>query len=373
MKKEKEKNSKSLDMILNDIASGHTVPVYLICGEEEYFISEAFKKLVNSLVPEEFRSMNLEVFKGENFNMDAVITGLSSYPFFAGHKVIALLDPELFGSQAVNLEPLVKCLESSIPFQNHLIITTAKPVAQRNILSKKIKETGEILEFKSETSEKLKYSNLYTKVNERLKREKRKISRQAFDELIERAGFDFRMIFFEIEKLLIFIGDREEIEKSDVEAVIPLTRQQVIFELLDAISRKDRQGALVVLENLLIGGEAPLKINNMIARQVRLLLQAKDFLSDESGRKFNASCSYPYFQKAFDQTIGKLKEKYRKDSYNLFSSHPFFVYKVLNLALRWSQGALLGSFKLLQNADIDIKSTSTEEKVILQKLILGLG
>ena len=362
---------KSIDKVLKDIGLGKTAPVYLLFGEEEYFISEAFKKLVNSLVPEEFRSLNLEVFKGENLNLDAVITGLSSYPFFQCHKVIALLDSELLDSHAANLEPLVKCLEGNIPHQNHLIITTTKSVAKKNILFKKIQETGEILEFKSEKGDKLKYSNLYSKVNERLRREKKKIFRPAFDELIERAGFDPRMIFFEIEKLLIFINDKEEIEKSDVEAVIPLTKQQIIFDLLDAISRKDREGALVVLENLLLGGEAALKINNMIARQIRLLLQAKDFLNNESGRKFNDSYSYPYFQKAFDRTIGELKERYGEDSYNLFSSHPFFVYKVLKLALHWSQEALLGSFKLLHSADIDLKSTSSQEKVILQKLILG--
>jgi len=372
---DKEKTSKTLDKILKDISSGKTVPVYLLFGEEEYLVKEAFKKLVDSLVPEEYRSLNLEIFKGEKLDLEAVITGLSSYPFFASHKVVAILDQEFPSSANPNLDAFLQCLEKNIPLQNHLIIATAKPVDQRTILFKKIKEIGEILEFESGRTEALKYSSLLNKVNERLKKEGKKISQEVFEKLIEQAGFDVRQIFSEIEKLLIFIGDKKEIEKSDIEAVVPLTKQQVIFTLLDAISRKKKKEALAVLENLLTGGEAPIKINYMMARQMRLLLQAKDFLNNESAKKFNESYSYPAFQKGFGHKIEEFESKYKDDSYNLFAFHPFYIFNVLKLSLNWQEEALFHSFKFIHAADMDLKSSGSQEqeKIVLQKLILSLG
>ena len=252
---EKGSIQKGIDKILKDIKAGKTTPVYLLFGEDGYFVNEAFKKLVNSLVAEEDRTLNLEVLKGDKLDLDSVITGLSSYPFLAGHKVVAIVDQDFPTSTTPGFDSLLECIGKNIPPQNHLIIATSKSVDKRTVLFKKIKEIGEILAFEEEDA-KDRYSNLQDNVNEKVNNEGKKLTREAFDRLIERTGFDSRLIFGEIEKLLNFTGDKKVIEKSDVDAVVPVTRQQVIFTLLDAISIKNKKTAFDILERLLIEGEA---------------------------------------------------------------------------------------------------------------------
>ena len=365
---------KGIDKILKDIKAGKTAPVYLLFGEDGYFVNEAFKKLVNSLVPEEDRTLNLEVFKGEKLDLDSVITGLSSYPFLAGHKVVAIVDQDFPTSTTPGFDSLLECIAKNIPPQNHLIITTSKSVDKRTVLFKKIKEIGEILAFEEEDA-KDRYSNLLDNVNEKVNSEGKKLTREAFDRLIERTGFDSRLIFGEIEKLLNFTGDKKVIEKSDVDAVVPLTKQQVIFTLLDAISIKNKKTAFDILERLLIEGEAAIKINFMIARQVRLLLQAKELLGTEHPKSFNENSQFPVFQKLFGNRIEEFKDRYREDSYNLFGYKPFYIFNVSKLAVKWEKKSLLKSFDFLHHTDMDLKISGSgeQEKVVLQKLILNLG
>ena len=364
---------KNLDKVLKDISSGKTAPVYLLFGEDGYFVNEAFKKLLDSFVPEEDRSLNLEIFKGEKLDLDAVIIGLSSYPFLAGHKVVALLDQEMPASTSPDFDLLLECLEKNIPPQNHLIIATSKTVDKRTVLFKKIKEIGEIFAFEEEDARD-RYSSFRDKINERVTSEGKKITGEAFDSLIDRTGFDARLIFAEIEKLLNFAGDKKIIDKSDVDAVVPVTRQQVIFTLLDAMSRRDKKIAFDILERLLSEGEEPIKINHMMARQIRLLLQAKELLETEHLKKFNENSQFPLFQKLFGNRIEEFRDRYKEDSYNLFSYKPFYVFNVSRLASKWDKESLLKSFKFLHHADMDLKSSGNEQgKLILQKLILNLG
>ena len=50
----------------------------------------------------------------------------------------------------------------------------------------------------------------------------------------------------EIDKLIAYVGDREEITQADIDAVASGEVQDKIFDLVDAIARKIRQQLLVI-------------------------------------------------------------------------------------------------------------------------------
>ena len=65
------------------------------------------------------------------------------------------------------------------------------------------------------------------------------------------------MLAAELEKLLLYAGEEKNISDSAVENLISGSRQQGIFELINAVGREDRNGALRSLANLLGMGEQP--------------------------------------------------------------------------------------------------------------------
>jgi DNA polymerase-3 subunit delta len=87
----------------------------------------------------------------------------------------------------------------------------------------------------------------------------------------------------ETEKLALYVGERAEITTEDVRAAASPSLEATIFELTDAVGRKDLAAALTALPSLLPAQSpesAALMILAMLARQLRLIWQAR-FLAEQ--------------------------------------------------------------------------------------------
>src|SRR5947208_5121574 len=82
-----------------------------------------------------------------------------------------------------------------------------------------------------------------------------KIEADAARELVDALGGDMMMISNELEKLILYAGDKKRITLGDVETMVLAAKQRSLYELTDAISAKDRVRALEVLDAILSTGE----------------------------------------------------------------------------------------------------------------------
>src|SRR3954463_10832248 len=78
-----------------------------------------------------------------------------------------------------------------------------------------------------------------------------KIEQDAARELVDALGADMMLVANELEKLMLFAGEKRQITLGDVETMVLAAKQRSVYELTDAISAKDRTRALEVLEALL--------------------------------------------------------------------------------------------------------------------------
>lgn len=95
---------------------------------------------------------------------------------------------------------------------------------------------------------------------------------------VETVGVRLDLILSELDKLVAYVGpEHEEISAQDVAAVACGERENTVFELVDAIGRRDAQTALSVLPVLLDGGGqgGAMGLLAMVARQLRLVWQAR--------------------------------------------------------------------------------------------------
>ncbi len=76
-----------------------------------------------------------------------------------------------------------------------------------------------------------------------------KIDADGARELVDALGGDMMMISNELEKLILYVGEKKRIALGDVETMVLAAKQRSLYELTDAISLKDRVHALGVLDS----------------------------------------------------------------------------------------------------------------------------
>lgn len=93
--------------------------------------------------------------------------------------------------------------------------------------------------------------------------------------LVNTVGDDLRLLAGEVDKLSTYVGAGSSIGTAEVQLLTPVARQSRVFDLTDALARRDRPRALELLHELLANGESALGIVALAAFQTRALLQVK--------------------------------------------------------------------------------------------------
>ncbi|MCS7061521.1 MAG: DNA polymerase III subunit delta [Anaerolineae bacterium] len=162
------------------------------------------------------------------------------------------------------------------------------------------------------------------------------------DHFVEDSQLYLRKLDAELDKLVAYAAGRR-IEESDVEALVSDEQVADMFGFVDAIGARDGAAALRILRGVLARGEQPLIVLTMIARQTRLLIQAKenDHLTPSE----------------LAQALGL---------------HPFVAEKVARQARNFSMARLEGAHIAVMETDLAIKTGRMEDGVALDTLVAEL-
>ena len=128
--------------------------------------------------------------------------------------------------------------------------------------------------------------------------------------------------------------------------MVPYAQAGVVFDLVDALGRRDGRTAARTLHRLLDAGEHPLGLLAMIVRQFRLLTQVKE-LRDGGATP--------------------------KDIAQTLKLHPFPARKLYNQASHFTAAQLETVYRHLLDTDVAIKSGESEAEVALDLLVAGLA
>lgn len=143
-----------------------------------------------------------------------------------------------------DLEALLKALERGLPPRTHLILV-AESLPPKHALVRLAQEQGAHLKRRAErrgrTIDTLDISPV---VGDVLGPLKKRLARDAELELKNRLGDDLRLIASELEKLALYVGDRPQITREDVEAIVAPVREEEFFALAEAVGEGDTAKAL---------------------------------------------------------------------------------------------------------------------------------
>jgi DNA polymerase III subunit delta len=172
-------------------------------------------------------------------------------------------------------------------------------------------------------------------------------------ELTDALGSDLMMMASELEKLVLFVGERRRITLGDVETMVLGAKQRSLYDLTDAISAKDRPRALALLQGLLNasdgGEESAIGHLYMLARTFRQMLVILEKNVRDS--------------RAIWQAL-----------WQGFRMPPFAAEDLIRQARRYkSRRELTRALRLIARADLELRSSPPDKRLVLERLVLALA
>jgi DNA polymerase-3 subunit delta len=326
----------SLRDLQNILQPGPLPSLVLLFGPENYFIEEGVSAILDATVLPENRDFNLTRFHGRDLKAVEVIEQAKTFPVFADRRLVIIKNiHEASGEQ---LDGLLDYVEDPAP--ETVLLLTAEKIDARRKFFQVLKKNGTIIEFK-----KIYENQLPSFVRDLAKSFDVSLTNGGLKLFCKRVGINLVEVQGELEKLKGYLGQRDIADEDDVAAIVSDTRIESVFELTDAIGRGDRSAALILLSRLLAEGQAPLMILSMMTRHFRQMwkireLKAQKVPQNELSKRVGVS---PYFIKGLMQQADRFATQHYRQVFNLFLA-----------------------------TDLALKSSGSEPKMHLEKLVLDI-
>lgn len=337
----KKSESFSFDAVLKDVRKGNIRPLYLFYGDEMYLADELTREIVHATFGTDKDDFNLHVFDGKESDPGTIVGTAMSFPMLADFKVVILKNADMLpkdGRDAL-AEYVERPLEST-----RLIVQSAKPDF-RQTLFKRLKETGVPVELRQ-----LDEGDFPSWIQNIVERTGKTIDERAAMLMAAKSDLSMREMATEIEKLITYVGSRTAITDEDVETVCGVSRQNNVFELCNAVGRRDFTGAASILENMLHYGESPVGMVAMMYRHLSILWTICDW------REARRS----------DRDI----QTYLQTTYRVFPN--FFYNDYLPQASKFRAKDLQNALAWLAETDAQLKSSTLEDDMLMQMLLYRL-
>ena len=313
------------------MATGEFKPIYVLCGSDGFLRDHYRAEVISRVVGQADPQTCIANFDGSNDpELAEVMDELRTLPFLAPARIVLVRNAEAFISKyRRKLEEYV-----DDPCETSALVLMVASFPGNTRLAKAVAKIGDILSCKLPDN-----SSLRQWLTKATGKRGKKIDPQSAGLLEQWIGRDLAAQNAEIEKLCLYIGQRETITPQDVAAVVTATAGPAAFELTNAITAGDAPGALKALDGALRIRGAEFQVLGSIAWHLRRALQAQQEVS--AGGK--PSFKMPYRQQSAFMAMLK----------------------------RRGQSKLQADMRSLISADLGMKS-GQNPKAALQELVMSL-
>lgn len=223
--------------IVADIRSKQFKPVYILHGEESYFIDRISKEIETHALEEHERDFNQTVLYGKDSTPDQIIECVKRFPMMAERNLVILREAQ--GMRIDALDKLEALFEQPVSTSVFVICYKHKKIDGRRNFVKKAKKQGAVFESKE------LYDNEVPQwISGYVRTLGRKIGPKETQLLADHLGKDLAKIVSEIEKICVVTPEGESISSMTIQQQIGINNDHNIFELQNAIGHGDRHKAL---------------------------------------------------------------------------------------------------------------------------------
>jgi len=216
--------------IIQTLQSKQYAPVYLIDGEEPYYLDLLTEQFENILAPEE-RDFNLMILYGKDAEWADVVNACRRFPMFAERQVVILKD----AAQLKGFNELAGYLENPAPTTVFLIEHRFKKADGRGKVVKLAKEKG--IHY---TSDKIRDEQVPAWIQSYGRETGFSVGEREAQVLATYLGNDLQKIANEIEKVRINVPGEKELSAELIQKYIGVSREYNVFEFPEALTSGDK-------------------------------------------------------------------------------------------------------------------------------------
>ena len=264
----------------------------------------------------------------------------------------------------------IEALEKGLPNRN-LLLLTAETVDKRHRFFSWLKKKAVVVDCSvtvgggsaAQNEQKDILREIMGKI---LKRFGKKIEPRAVELFFERAGFHPVAVAVETEKLVHFIGDQETITAQAVEEMVNRTREDALYELTDALSKRQAERTLTVLAHLREQGIHELAILATLRNFVRRQLVFRS-LQHRSHPQWRSTMNAQDFQNNYLPAL-KAEEQWAE----FLQGHPYALYMSFTKAAEYSCSGLKRWLAMLLEAEYRLKGSPLPPRLVLEEMLLAM-
>ncbi|EGD48515.1 DNA polymerase III, delta subunit [Ruminiclostridium papyrosolvens DSM 2782] len=336
----------SFDILKKELKENKLQNVYLFYGQEDYLIKYYMNAIGNLIVDEETKDLNYIYLEGKK-DTNTLIENCETMPVFCDKKLVISRNSGYFKSKKGGGEgsdkksennKLADYIENMPPYT--CLIFVEQEVDKRIKLVNTIKKKGLVVEFDYQ-----KPADLVKWVVKVFKSHKKTIDTIAASYIVENSEYSMVELLNEIDKIVNFTGEIQNISIDDVKSVCTTTIKSRIFDLTDAVAEGNISKALMLLNDMAFLKEPMQKIMYMIVRQIRMVYRMK--LLKQQGMREDAAAKQ-------------------------MGLTPFVASKVLGLSRNMEIGVLEKAMYYSLELDESVKTGKMTDRTAIELLIVSM-
>jgi DNA polymerase-3 subunit delta len=283
--------------IVNDIKTGNIKPIYLLMGEEPYYIDKLCDYIEKNVLSEEEKGFNQSVLYGRDVTVEDIISTAKRYPMMAERQVVIVKEAQ---DLTRTIEKLETYAENPVPSTVLVFCYKYKTLDKRKKVTKLIAKNGVVFE-----SKKLYENQVGDWIKRVLAGKKYTIEPKANAMLVEFLGTDLSKINNELEKLQIILPVGSNITPKDIEENIGFSKDFNVFELRKALGERNQLKAYTIAENFAQNPkDNPMVVTTSLVFGFFIQLLKYHGLKDKNPKNVAAVLGVnPFFLKEYDVAL----------------------------------------------------------------------
>ncbi len=272
----------SFETILSSLKAGKVSRIYLLQGEEGYFIDEIVKAFEN-LLPQDEWQLNRYVLYAPRVEIREVVDICRRFPLMSDYQVVILKEAQ--SARADQLDKLQKYIADPSP--TTVLVIASRGADLKGKLASAIAKCDDAVIFQSK---KIDSSVLPSAIKDFINKRGLNVQPKALEMLAEYVGADLSRMYNELGKLIGVLGQGAMVTPEAIERHIGYSKSFNIFELLDALAARDAARVYRIADYFAANPKAvPLKmaLGNIFDLYSNLLVTY--FVKDKSERGLMAA------------------------------------------------------------------------------------
>jgi DNA polymerase-3 subunit delta len=227
-----KKEELSFEEICRQIKAKKFAPVYMLMGEEPFFIDQITNLLIEQVLEESERDFNQTILYGADTDVAAIFNAARRFPMMAERQLVVVREAQLIRDIEMLANYVKNPLHSTVLVVNYKY----KTLDGRKTLAMVCSKTGVLFESRKVTD-----NRLPAFITSFLQERTIGIDTKSAQMLADFLGNDLNRLCKELEKLTILLPETgpKRITPGLIEQNIGISKDYNNFELLKAIAAKD--------------------------------------------------------------------------------------------------------------------------------------